>query len=132
MKVRTSQERGLHGKTKRESIALDCDLSYIALPVQTEDDAGHPRVTLEQWPFILPHLFVPLASMYVFKFFFTMCSYASFRLLPVFCWFLLSMLEGAVHRRQWVPQLFGGFRRAQNLLGKDLVGLSQPSFGWLF
>lgn len=53
-------ERSLYGGARKKSLALDCDLSFIPLPLKSgDDDLGNPIVTMEQWPFVLPDQFAP-------------------------------------------------------------------------
>lgn len=59
MRLRTAKETDFHSTVRKEAVALDTDIAYLPLPVVGGEDAnGDPIVSLEQWPFILPHLFV--------------------------------------------------------------------------
>ena len=57
--LRTSREQSFYGKTRRDAISLDCELTYLPLPMVTGEDLhGNPVVQMLQWPFVLPHLYV--------------------------------------------------------------------------
>ena len=57
--ARTNQERSFFSACAKEGLSLDCQLEYVTLPVASgEDELGNPIVSLQPWPFILPHIFV--------------------------------------------------------------------------
>lgn len=91
-RARNSPERCLRGRTKREALALDLDLSYVAIRLSSgEDENGDPIVNLEQWPFILPDKLVALQQLVFFE---PVCV-----LIPLGCVSKGSLIQYLFHMR---------------------------------
>jgi hypothetical protein len=67
---RSANERGLHERAMKSGHALPCTISYRSIPMKKNVDDS--TMEMVDWPFLLPHDFVPWIESLTF--FFNFCS----------------------------------------------------------